>query len=163
MNITFEIAIPYILEKEGGYVNDPLDRGGETNFGISKRAFPDLDIKNLTLQQAKDIYKAHYWGKVLGDRLPNSLRLTVFDMAVNAGVVAAIKLLQKVCKVEEDGVLGMITISQAQLVGYKAYNEARREYYRDLVRKRPKNLRFVKGWINRVNSIEGITEKLLAK
>lgn len=163
MIIDFETAIPFVLEKEGGYVNDPTDSGGETKYGVSKRAFPDLDIKNLTLQDAKDIYKTHYWDKVLGDRLPNSLRLTVFDMAVNAGVKAAIKLLQKVCKVEEDGILGMITISQAQLVGHKAYNDARREYYRDLVKRRPKNLRFIKGWLNRVAFMESVTEKLLAK
>ena len=53
--MTFEEAVKSVLKHEGGYVNDPKDPGGETNFGISKRAFPDLDIKNLTEEDAIEI------------------------------------------------------------------------------------------------------------
>ena len=57
----FEDCIDKVLEHEGGYVNDPNDLGGETNFGVSKKAYPDLDIKNLTRDEAKEIYRKDYW------------------------------------------------------------------------------------------------------
>ena len=56
MKITFDEIIEVVLHHEGGYVNDPKDPGGETNFGISKRAYPDVDMKTLTKEGAKDIY-----------------------------------------------------------------------------------------------------------
>ena len=57
----FDEIIEVVLEHEGGYVNDPKDPGGETNFGIAKRSHPDVDIKNLTKESAKEIYKEVYW------------------------------------------------------------------------------------------------------
>ena len=59
----FNEIIEVVLHHEGGYVNDPKDPGGETNFGIAKRSHPDVDIKNLTKDGAKEIYKEHYWDK----------------------------------------------------------------------------------------------------
>ena len=52
----FKLAIPRVITNEGGYVNDPDDPGGETKYGISKRSYPALDIKNLTVEQATAIY-----------------------------------------------------------------------------------------------------------
>ena len=60
-SLSFESIVQVVLKHEGGYVNDPDDSGGETNFGISKRAFPDLDIKNLTKEDAVKIYHDKYW------------------------------------------------------------------------------------------------------
>ena len=60
---TFDEIIQITLEHEGGYVHDPTDLGGETNFGIAKRFYPDVDIKNLTEDGAKEIYKRDYWDK----------------------------------------------------------------------------------------------------
>ena len=60
---SFDEIIDIVLEHEGGYVNDPDDPGGETNFGIAKRSHPDVDIANLTKAGAKEIYKAEYWDK----------------------------------------------------------------------------------------------------
>tara|TARA_R100000963_G_C4537062_1_gene35886 strand:+ start:39 stop:254 length:216 start_codon:yes stop_codon:yes gene_type:complete len=59
----FDDIIEVVLEHEGGYVNDPDDPGGETNFGVAKRSHPDVDIANLTKDSAKEIYKEHYWDK----------------------------------------------------------------------------------------------------
>ena len=59
----FEDIIEITLHHEGGYVNDPDDLGGETNFGIAKRFYPDVDIKNLTKDEASDIYRRDYWDK----------------------------------------------------------------------------------------------------
>ncbi len=63
MEENFEKAMTFIFKWEGGYVNDGNDPGGETNFGISKRAYPNLDIKNLTKDEAKQIYYRDYWEK----------------------------------------------------------------------------------------------------
>ncbi len=107
-------CIDYILAEEGGYVNHPNDPGGETKFGISKRAYPNLDIKALTLINAVDIYQRDYWTPIHGDDLPPGLDLLLLDTAVNMGPVTAIKLLQRALNLTEDGVMGKVTITAAQ-------------------------------------------------
>jgi lysozyme family protein len=111
--MTFEEAVEVILQHEGGYVNDPKDPGGETNFGISKRAYPNVDVKALTKEAAKEIYRRDYWeaGKV--SKLPERLRLAFFDTAVNSGVAGATKILQATLKLTQDGVLGPKTLAEA--------------------------------------------------
>ncbi|MFS8082999.1 MAG: glycosyl hydrolase 108 family protein, partial [Ginsengibacter sp.] len=75
----FDAAVDSVLGEEGGYVNNPADPGGETQWGISKRAFPDVDIKALTRDAAKALYKAHYWDPLLPYYLPGKYRLIAFD------------------------------------------------------------------------------------
>lgn len=103
-------AIPLILESEGGYVNDPNDKGGETKYGISKRAYPNEDIKNLTLEKAKMIYRRDYWDIMRCGEMPYDIALMVFDMGVNMGTDYAIKNLQNALKVAVDGKVGKITL-----------------------------------------------------
>lgn len=87
----FEKAIQKILRSEGGYVNDPNDKGGETKYGISKRSYPNVDIKNLTLAGAKAIYKRDFWDKVGGDLINDqSIADLLVDSAVNEGVTPAL-------------------------------------------------------------------------
>lgn len=112
--MTFDEAVEYILQFEGGYVNDPNDPGGETRYGISKRAFPNLDIKSLTLMQAKEVYRIHYWVACQCDLLPPYLRLMVFDCAVNQGSLKAARILQEAVKVFIDGNIGPITLREAK-------------------------------------------------
>ena len=76
MLIKFDDIIEVVLEHEGGYVHDPKDLGGETNFGIAKRFYPDVDIKNLTKEQAKQIYKKDYWDKNLVNWTNQYINLT---------------------------------------------------------------------------------------
>jgi lysozyme family protein len=83
--ITFQIALDKILKEEKGYVNDAQDPGGETNLGISKRAYPDLDIKSLTPETVAPIYKRDYWDRLDADNLPSPLNYVAFDCAVNQG------------------------------------------------------------------------------
>ena len=83
--MTFDILVKKVLKHEGGYVNDPSDPGGETKYGISKRAFPDLDIKNLTEEQAILIYYDEYWLDAKVDKLPDELHEIYLDMVVNMG------------------------------------------------------------------------------
>jgi len=95
MRENFQEAFALVIGLEGGYSNDPKDPGGETKFGISKRAHPTLDIVNLTLAQAEDIYAREYWTPAHCDELPWPLDTLVFDCAVNQGPAAALALLKK--------------------------------------------------------------------
>lgn len=110
----FERAISIIVDIEKGYVNDPNDPGGETKYGIAKRFWPNVDIKNLSLDGARKIYKENYWDPCQCDSLPWPLNLFVFDCAVNQGIDAAIRTLQKSLGVAQDGVIGRVTIEAAK-------------------------------------------------
>lgn len=107
-------AIAFVLEEEGGYVNDPNDPGGETNFGISKRAYPDLPIALLTKADALAIYERDYWYPAGCHQLPGPLALCVLDMAVNMGMERAVRTLQGALGVARDGVVGPLTVAAAQ-------------------------------------------------
>lgn len=106
----FEKAVEVIFHHEGGYVNHPKDPGGETKYGISKRAYPNINIAELTKESAAEIYKKDYWNKVRGDSLPYPIALIMFDMAVNMGVRRSIKMAQKVAGAKRDGVFGPKTL-----------------------------------------------------
>ena len=109
--MTFMDAMRVIFDNEGGYSNNPLDPGGETKFGISKRSYPNVDIKNMTLDKAAVIYKRDYWDKINGDALPYPVALVAFDIGVNAGIHEAAILLQKSVDVVQDGNIGPKTIN----------------------------------------------------
>lgn len=111
----FNKAVNIVFDHEGFYSDDSNDSGGETKFGISQKAYPDLDIKNLTKKHAKFLYEQDYWNscKCLG--LPKTLRLVVFDCAVNQGVHFASKALQKACGAYPDGKIGPMTIERVNL------------------------------------------------
>lgn len=111
----FNKAVNIVFKHEGFYSDDSRDKGGETKFGISQKAYPDLDISKLTKKHAKFIYENDYWNacKCLG--LPPVLRLAVFDSAVNQGVGFASKALQKACGAFPDGSIGPMTIERVNL------------------------------------------------
>lgn len=108
--MNFDKAFERLIGHEGGYVNDPRDPGGETKFGISKRSYPAEDIKGLTLERAKAIYRRDFWGVAGCDAVPDAIKFDLFDMAVNSGPVTAIKTLQRSAGVTPDGLLGPITL-----------------------------------------------------
>lgn len=113
----FDVCFEHLIGLEGGYNNDPVDPGGETKYGISKRAYPDENIASLTIDQAKAIYKRDYWDAVKGDELPHGLDMLAFDAAVNQGVRPAITMLQKALNVAQDGILGLDTLGKARSAG----------------------------------------------
>ena len=105
--MSFETVVHMVLEHEGGYVNHPSDPGGETKYGISKRAYPDVNIAELTKDDAADLYKRDYWDRIKGDDLPVGVACVVMDYAVNSGISRASKALQSVCGISNgDGVIG---------------------------------------------------------
>jgi lysozyme family protein len=152
----FDEIIEVVLEHEGGYVNDPKDPGGETNYGIAKRSHPDVDIKNLTKEGAKEIYKEVYWDKNKVESLPENLWHIYFDMCVNQGKGRAVKIIQRAVNgkggsLTVDGGMGPMTIaaigkSRVELDRVRAY---RVKYYADLVTRKPDLERFYFGWFKR--------------
>jgi hypothetical protein len=130
MTDNFDRALAFVLKWEGGYVNDPDDPGGETRFGISKRAYPTLNIKDLTLDQAKEIYRRDYWQKSGAQNMAWPLCLVVFDTAVNCGVNRA-------------GRMSDVT------TGWRDMVMERIEYHNALTEKNPALIKFLRGWIKR--------------
>lgn len=115
LDIYFCRSIPILLEIEGQYVNDPRDPGGETNWGITKRSYPNLNIKALTAEVAAQIYYDDFWTKAQCANMDFPLSGYVFIDAVNMGVVPAVKLLQQILGVTVDGVVGPQTVQAAKL------------------------------------------------
>ena len=111
--MNFDIAFDRLMGHEGGYVNDPNDPGGETQWGVSKRSYPDLDIKNLTREQAKAIYRRDFWTRINGDRLHDGVAFQTFDFAVNSGISTAVRYLQRAVGVADDGHWGPISQAAA--------------------------------------------------
>lgn len=99
--------------KTGGYVNDPNDAGGETKYGISKAAYPAVDIANLTLEGAQAIYLSDYWNLNKCDKMPWAIGWVVFDCAVNHGPKNAARFLQIALNVPADGNMGPQTLNAA--------------------------------------------------
>ena len=108
--MTFDECFEKLIGHEGCYSNNPKDPGGETKWGVSKRAHPSLDIGSLTLDDAKKLYKRDYWERAQCDRLHPDLAFQVFDGAVNSGIGNSIRWLQEASGVAVDGVVGPLTL-----------------------------------------------------
>ena len=155
---SFKEIIEKVLHHEGGYVNDPKDLGGETKYGITKRFYPDVDIKNLTIEQAVEIYKKDYWDKNKVESLPQNLWHIYFDMCVNMGKRTAVKVLQRAAvnkgrKIEVDGGLGPMTIGALKGVELDRVRAFRVKYYVDLITARPEQEKFYLGWFRRATEV----------
>jgi len=163
-------AIDQILENEGGFQQDPSDSGNYvgnnligTNRGITPIALAEYrdvdvntitvdDIRDLTEQEARAIYRQNFYERPRINELPANIRENVFDMYVNS-YTNAIKILQRLAGVEEDGFIGPATIAAVEEAGITNddYSDAREAYYREIVRNDASQRRFLDGWINRAN------------
>jgi len=153
--MTFEEIIDRVLESEGGYVNDPDDPGGETKYGISKRAYPKVDIKDLTIKDAKQIYYEDYWTPSKADQLSDQLKEIYFDMVVNFGKRGAARVLQRACngknkyKIKVDGMVGAATISASKNVEPERLRSYRVLKFAEIVIKKPSREKYWFGWFRR--------------
>lgn len=144
----FHRTMTFVLEWEGGYVNDPDDPGGETKYGIAKRYHPDIDIRNLTAEKAKEIYRRDYWERARCHKLPPRVATAMMDTAVNLGTRRAAELLQRALKIPDDGIIGEQTISAAQ-GDRNAPNKLiaeRLRYYAEKCVESPVKLKYMRGW-----------------
>lgn len=182
----FDLYFPILLKHEGGLVDDKDDPGGITNLGVSinfalstididadgyKDADVDMDgdvdaddIRKLTSDKSKKLYKLYFWDKIRGDQIKSqSIAEIVFDHAVNAGIKSTGLILQKALnsmfsEVVIDGQIGPKTIEFTNKTSGKILfdliKQGRVDYYNNLVTKKPILKKFLKGWLNRVNSFK---------
>ncbi|MBB5941039.1 N-acetylmuramidase [Xanthomonas sp. 3307] len=168
---SFDLYLPQLLRFEGGFVDDPDDPGGATNYGITLATFqrcaqallgeaPTLQaLRALTVEQAATIYQHEYWDRIGADQIASQpLAELVFDFYVNAGDVA-IKLLQRILQqlgatdLVIDGEMGPTTLAAlasadtAQV--YAQYRQQRIDYYQRVVAERPVDAKFLAGWLRR--------------
>jgi lysozyme family protein len=146
----FDQAFDKTVGHEGGYANDPRDPGGETKYGISKRAYPALDIKSLTLADAKAIYKRDYWDRAQCDKLPLGLAFDVFDAAVNSGPGQAIRWLQRAVGVADDGVVGPLTLAAVKRLESEALQARYSGQRLDFMTRLSTWDTFGRGWARRI-------------
>lgn len=116
--MNFDEAFDMLLGHEGGYSNNSHDPGGETMWGITRKVALqegyEGDMHLLPRETAKAIYRKRYWDSLRADRMPDALKFSLFDAAVNSGVSQAIKWLQRAMDVGDDGILGPLTLDAAQ-------------------------------------------------
>lgn len=143
MRTSFDKSVKFIMSPdiEGGYVNNPKDPGGETKYGISKKWYPKLDIKNLTPEHAVAIYLKDYWLIAGCDALPWPLDLVVFDTAINNGMSVAKRFL----KITDD---------------WAKYLVLRLILYNKIVIKHPERKSSLEGWQNRITKVKKFAEKV---
>jgi lysozyme family protein len=147
--MNFDEAFTKLLGNEGGLSDNAADPGGLTRWGISRRAYPNEDIRNLTQDRARELYKRDYWDKCRADELPDEIRFDVFDAAVNSGIGQSVKWLQKAAGTNPDGILGPQTMDAVTLQGANLtarFNGYRLLFMTDL----PTWSTFGKGWARRI-------------
>lgn len=162
MSEAFDRAFDYVVGREGTYDRNPDDDGnwtggqegkGElkgTKYGISAASYPDLDIENITLEQAKGIYWRDYWEKAGCESWPAQLALAVFDCAVNQGLGRAAKCLQRAAGVNDDGKIGphtRLAVSRLDPIVAVEYFQAERILEYVQAKRWPE---FKRGWMRRV-------------
>jgi lysozyme family protein len=167
MKDNFQKALKLTLGFEGGYGNHPSDPGGMTNHGVTKRTWEDWTgesadeqcMRELSVSDVVPLYRERFWNKVRGDELPSGLDYCVFDCAVNSGPKQAIVFLQRILGVDDDGVIGPITL--AAVKREKASDLI--DDYSDLRLRFLEKLKtyavFGKGWTRRVNAVEDYAKK----
>ena len=157
---------------EGGYVDDPDDHGGPTNFGITQLVYDEYrrakglayaPVKEITRQVAREIYFDRYWKPIKPEVMREDMAIAAFDFGVNSGPTRAIKTLQAVLGLKDDGIIGPLTARRLQEgtstdVAY--YLKARLDFVRSLRRKK-----FIRGWQNRIFNLAryvGVDARLAA-
>lgn len=150
MTDPFDIAIDRVLSHEGGYVNDPADPGGETQWGISKRSYPTLNIRSLSRADAVKLYRRDFWQAAKCDQLPAAIGFQMLDAAVNHGMGNPARWLQRSAGVADDGAVGPMTLAAVRMANQNdlllRFNAERLEFYASL----STFARFGKGWTRRV-------------
>jgi lysozyme family protein len=159
----FERALSFVLRAEGGYVDNPLDTGGETNYGVTtavhdewrvSKGLPKRSVRDIEQSEVATIYKTRYWLPAGCEALPWPVSLIHFDSAVNSGVSRAARLLQTAAGVTVDGKVGPATIAAAQAPKVPiAYQWTRLDWYARIIRSNPSQATFGPGWVARIRKL----------
>lgn len=153
---SFIIAVNQVLKNEGGLANKKHDKGGLTKYGITKQYYPHLDIRNLTKQQAIDIYQKDYWQKIKGDWIKHqSVANYLLDTSIHIGVSGSVKILQNILDVTTDryGVIDHNTLNALNMMEPKdilsKYKVHKVRYLSKICIRDNTQCRFLPGWIKR--------------
>jgi len=170
----FEASFDHLIKSEGGYVWDKDDSGGETNLGVTKvawseylkRRIEDGEMKALTIDAVKPFYKKMFWDKLSCDSLPNGVDYAVFDFGVNAGTGRSAKFLQRAVGAVADGAIGPTTLGKVKAMDsdvlLQAFSDQKEDFYNAIVNNNPTQSKFLKGWLNRVASVQSTAESMMA-
>jgi len=150
MSVKFLKAINRVLGHEGGYVNDRADPGGETNWGISKRSYPKVDIKNLTRNQAITIYYQDFWLPVHAEELSDGAGYQLLDSAVNSGISQSLRFAQRALGVADDGHYGPHTLQAFRSTSETDFIMLFNAERLDFMRKLKHWTNFGRGWAGRI-------------
>ena len=154
--MNFDKAFDILLKHEGGFSNHKDDKGGVTMWGITEAVARANgyagEMRNLPVEFAKRIYKAAYWDAVKADQLPEKVRYSVFDAAVNSGVNRAIRWMQQSVGVTQDGVLGSQTLSAINAAKPEIINARFNGLRLIFMTQIPSWQSFGKGWARRIAS-----------
>lgn len=161
-----EILKPFLLRWEGGFVDDPLDKGGATNKGITIGTFRSFygqdatveQLKNITDEQWLCIFKSGYWNKWKADEINSqSVANICVDWAWTSGIGTSIKQVQRLLGVSADGIVGKDTLNAINTADSKVLfdkiHAKRVEFVEDIVRRDPSQSHFLEGWKNRINAL----------
>ena len=154
MSLSFKQIFDRLIGHEGGYVDDPRDPGGETNWGITKRTAQangyQGSMRAMTRDQAFKIYYSAFWLRYQCDKMPEAVAFQFFDAAVNHGFGNASRMLQRAVNVADDGIIGNMTIAAIKKMAISdvimRLNAERLEFYCKL----STFATFGKGWVRRV-------------
>ncbi|MBF0121618.1 MAG: secretion activator protein [Desulfobacterales bacterium] len=154
----FDKAFERTIKFEGGLSCHKDDKGGITKFGISSSSYPNLDITNLTIDKAKEIYRKDFWNKLKLDQIQFPLNALIFDFTVHSGQNRAVSLLQEILSISKDGIIGHTTLqaiknkSEQNLKGLCIeYQHKRTLFILNLILSKQSYWdSFGRGWINRM-------------
>lgn len=149
----FDDAFKVVIGEEGGLVNNPKDKGGLTKYGIAQKFHPNVDVENLTLDQAKEIYKKQYWDKYNLESFPAGERSEIFDMVVNSPVRAT-KAIQRATGTTPSGKLGKATREAMRSYKGDLGRDSRYEYIKSLASESKDWTEFGNGWANRYLNVD---------
>jgi len=167
--MAFQDSLAFILrpDVEGGYVNDPDDKGAETNFGVTKAVYdsyraeknlPKQDVKIISSAEVSDIYLTEYWNPSHAGSAQHPLDTVIFDCSVNSGVGRAIKTLQQALGLTVDGLFGPNTLKALQNCNAhdtaEKFLDIRSKFYDAIGVANPSQMKFEKGWYNRINKLK---------
>ena len=158
MTDTLKTAMEWILKIEGGYVDDPTDRGGETKYGISANAYPGVDIANLTIEEATELYRVDYWDAYRCGELNPVPGILLFDAVVQHRPKTAVRLLQEAAGTYIDGIIGPNTIAKANQRDARQFMldniRERAIYYHQLVTSNSDQAKFLPNWYRRLPMLQ---------
>jgi lysozyme family protein len=160
----WEKAFQLVLKHEGGFVNHPKDPGGMTNLGVTKKVWEEFvgrevdeaEMRSLTPDVVKPLYKKNYWDKIKGDQLPSGVDYAAYDLAVNSGTGRAAKYLQRIAGVPDDGVIGPKSMEAILACDPIETVDAICDMRLDFLQRLPTWGTFGKGWGRRVEEVKSI-------